>query len=114
MARDSQLAGDRVQSEYYLQFADHYFRVLSDQRGRFEDQQPRRQQPDFDIDGNDDDYGDEGEPIRAGEQQDGGRNGNDRNGNDRNGSDRGDRNGGRRGSGRPRHRSGGGRDPERG
>src|SRR4051794_21030772 len=28
--------------------------------------------------------------------------------------DRGDRNGGRRGSGRPRHRSGGGRDPERG
>ena len=27
MARDSQLAGDRVQSEYYLQFADHYFRV---------------------------------------------------------------------------------------
>ena len=23
MARDAQLAGDRVQSEYYLQFADH-------------------------------------------------------------------------------------------
>ncbi|KQR83415.1 DUF4167 domain-containing protein [Sphingomonas sp. Leaf343] len=93
LAADSQRQGDRVNTEYYLQFADHYFRVLSDQRGRFEDQQPRRQQPDFDIDGNDDDYGDEGEPIRAGEQQDGGRNGGDR-GNDRNGGDRnnGDRN----------------------
>lgn len=42
MARDSQLAGDRVQTEYYLQFADHYFRVLSEGRPRFEDQRPRR------------------------------------------------------------------------
>ena len=46
MARDSQLAGDRVQSEYYLQFADHYFRVLSESRSRFEDQNPRRQRDD--------------------------------------------------------------------
>ncbi|MEQ1687900.1 MAG: DUF4167 domain-containing protein [Sphingopyxis sp.] len=44
MARDAQLSGDRVMTEYYLQYADHYFRVLSDarvrqeeQRGRFED-----------------------------------------------------------------------------
>ena len=42
MARDAQLAGDRVQTEYYLQFADHYFRVLEENRARFEDQQPRR------------------------------------------------------------------------
>jgi hypothetical protein len=42
MARDSQLAGDRVQTEYYLQFADHYFRVLSESRARFEEQNPRR------------------------------------------------------------------------
>ncbi|HEY8434915.1 MAG TPA: DUF4167 domain-containing protein [Sphingomicrobium sp.] len=42
MARDAQLAGDRVQTEYYLQFADHYFRVLSENRARFEDQNPRR------------------------------------------------------------------------
>jgi hypothetical protein len=42
MARDSQLAGDRVQTEYYLQFADHYFRVLGESRARFEDQSPRR------------------------------------------------------------------------
>ena len=42
MARDAQLSGDRVQTEYYLQFADHYFRVLSENRSRFEEQQPRR------------------------------------------------------------------------
>ena len=46
MARDAQLAGDRVQSEYYLQFADHYFRVLSENRARFEEQNPRRQRDD--------------------------------------------------------------------
>jgi hypothetical protein len=42
MARDAQLAGDRVQTEYYLQYADHYFRVLSESRARFEEQNPRR------------------------------------------------------------------------
>ena len=46
MARDAQLAGDRVQTEYYLQFADHYFRVLSESRSRFEEQNPRRQRDD--------------------------------------------------------------------
>jgi hypothetical protein len=42
MARDAQLAGDRVQTEYYLQYADHYFRVLSENRARFEDQRRHR------------------------------------------------------------------------
>ena len=42
LARDAQLAGDRVQTEYYLQFADHYFRVLEDSRSRFEEQQAQR------------------------------------------------------------------------
>ena len=51
MARDAQLAGDRVQTEYYLQFADHYFRVLSESRARFEEQNPRR--------GRDEDFDDE-------------------------------------------------------
>jgi hypothetical protein len=55
MARDSQLAGDRVQTEYYLQFADHYFRVLSESRARFEDQNPRRQRDDD----SDEDQGDD-------------------------------------------------------
>jgi hypothetical protein len=52
MARDAQLAGDRVQTEYYLQYADHYFRVLSESRARFEEQNPRRQRDD-DIDEDD-------------------------------------------------------------
>lgn len=59
MARDAQLAGDRVQTEYYLQFADHYFRVLEEGRSRFEDQQQaqgrRRPRDDDDFDGDDDD-----------------------------------------------------------
>jgi len=57
MARDAQLAGDRVQTEYYLQFADHYFRVLSESRARFEEQNPRRQRDDDDSD--DDQQGDD-------------------------------------------------------
>ena len=50
MARDAQLAGDRVQTEYYLQFADHYFRVLSESRARFEDQNRRQRDDDMDED----------------------------------------------------------------
>jgi hypothetical protein len=46
MARDAQLSGDRVQTEYYLQYADHYFRVLSESRSRFDEQNPRRQRDD--------------------------------------------------------------------
>ena len=56
MARDAQLAGDRVQTEYYLQFADHYFRVLSESRARFEDQNPRRSRDDDDDDEADDEF----------------------------------------------------------
>jgi hypothetical protein len=55
MARDSQLAGDRVQTEYYLQYADHYFRVLEESRSRFEEQQgnrrPRREDEDYESEG---------------------------------------------------------------
>lgn len=53
MARDSQLAGDRVQTEYYLQFADHYFRVLSENQRRFDDQRPPRRDDMDDEDGED-------------------------------------------------------------
>jgi len=42
MARDAQLAGDRVQSEYYLQYADHYFRMLGESRARFDEQRRQR------------------------------------------------------------------------
>lgn len=60
MARDAQLSGDRVQTEYYLQFADHYFRVLSENRARMEEQRPRREH-EFEDEG-------EEETIEAGEE----------------------------------------------
>lgn len=42
LARDSQMQGDRVMTEYYLQFADHYFRVTAEMRARFEESRPQR------------------------------------------------------------------------
>jgi len=42
LAHDAHLNGDRVQEEYYLQFADHYFRVLADQKQRQEESRQRR------------------------------------------------------------------------
>lgn len=61
LAHDAHLNGDRVQEEYYLQFADHYFRVLADQKQRQEDsRQPRRDDRGSDY-GDDyavDEYGD--------------------------------------------------------
>jgi hypothetical protein len=71
MARDSQLAGDRVQTEYYLQYADHYFRVVNENRARFEDQNPRRQR--------DDESEEEGEElVEAAESEDSGEERHDR------------------------------------
>ncbi len=54
MARDAQLAGDRVSTEYYLQFADHYFRVIADNRARQEEQQTRFRRNDESLDFDDD------------------------------------------------------------
>jgi hypothetical protein len=80
MARDAQLAGDRVQTEYYLQFADHYFRMLGDARPRF-DEQKRARDDDQDDDGDDrmdsemdqdgdgDSDGDDGEQQQPSPQQ---------------------------------------------
>ena len=44
LASDAHLNGDRVQAEYFLQFADHYFRVIADQRVRQEEQRTPRQE----------------------------------------------------------------------
>lgn len=60
LARDAQMQGDRVNTEYYLQFADHYFRVLNENRSRYEDQNQQRRQRE-DNDGDDFD----GDDIRA-------------------------------------------------
>jgi hypothetical protein len=55
LAHDASLNGDRVQTEYYLQFADHYFRVVADSRVQRDDQRPRRE------------FGDEREPQNGGD-----------------------------------------------
>ncbi|MEO6433016.1 MAG: DUF4167 domain-containing protein [Sphingomicrobium sp.] len=55
MARDSQLSGDRVQTEYYLQFADHYFRMLNESKSRTDDQRRQRGDDMDDDDGDDSD-----------------------------------------------------------
>ena len=68
MERDAQLSGDRVQTEYYLQFADHYFRVLSESRARFEDQR-RQRGDDMDEDEGDEEFAEaEGEAAGADER----------------------------------------------
>jgi hypothetical protein len=54
LAHDASLNGDRVQTEYYLQFADHYFRVIADNRSQKDDQRPRRDDRDQDDDRYDD------------------------------------------------------------
>jgi Domain of unknown function (DUF4167) len=49
LAGDAQMNGDRVNGEYYLQFADHYFRVLADFRSRQElrNEERNRNQPSY-------------------------------------------------------------------
>jgi len=44
LAQDAQHNGDRVQAEYYLQFADHYFRVIADNKARQEEARAKRQE----------------------------------------------------------------------
>lgn len=66
LAHYAHLNGDRVQEEYFLQFADHYFRVLADQRQRQDEQRQQRRderQPDDD----DRDYGDAGSDEAIGD-----------------------------------------------
>ena len=55
MARDAQLSGDRVQMEYFLQYAEHYFRVLNENRSRFDEQRKQRGDNDGDESDEDDD-----------------------------------------------------------
>ena len=59
MAHDASLNGDRVQTEYYLQFADHYFRVIADSRPQRDDQ-PQNQRG-LRNDRDQDDYGSDDE-----------------------------------------------------
>ncbi len=55
LARDAQMGGDRVQAENFLQFADHYFRVLNESRVRYEEQRRQRGDDSSDDDEDQDD-----------------------------------------------------------
>lgn len=69
LAAEAQRQGDRVNTEYYLQFADHYFRVVSEQRGRFEEQDRQRRETQGQFDDEDGfDDGDEAD-IRDSQSQ---------------------------------------------
>ncbi|MGL4542269.1 MAG: DUF4167 domain-containing protein [Polymorphobacter sp.] len=59
LARDASQQGDRVTAEYFMQYADHYYRVLNDYRVRENEARPqaRRDQ---------DDDGDEGQNYNNG------------------------------------------------
>ena len=58
LAHDASLNGDRVQTEYYLQFADHYFRVMADMKSQKDEQQQRSRRDDRDQDDDGDDEND--------------------------------------------------------
>ncbi|WP_353203643.1 DUF4167 domain-containing protein [Sphingomonas sp.] len=113
LARDAQMQGDRVNVEYYLQFADHYFRVLAETRARFEENggavSTRRIQG-ATLDEDEPDYEDEGErgeqpqpeqtrgdqnrgPQREGQNRDYQRDNQPRDGQNRDGQQRGQQNG---------------------
>lgn len=100
LAQDAQHNGDRVQAEYYLQFADHYFRVIADNKARQDEGRSRRDERDFDDDDNGDAGGDDTGETRAdrGERGDRG----ERSGEDRSRDDRGAA--GQRNARRPRAR----------
>jgi Domain of unknown function (DUF4167) len=110
LARDAQMAGDRVMTEYYLQFADHYFRVVAETRARFEENRPQRDewQGDDGYEGDDQGASDnadrESEDAEQDRQQQPRREFRDRNDQDRpersNRDNRNDRNGNDRGNGR--------------
>lgn len=65
LAREAQLQGDRVLTEYYLQFSDHYFRILAENRARFEENRPQRRDEWQNDDGYDGDGGDDGQMSSA-------------------------------------------------
>lgn len=59
LAQDAAHNGDRVQAEYYLQFADHYFRVIADNKARQDEARGgRRDERDYqsDDEGEEDDF----------------------------------------------------------
>ncbi|MFC4256963.1 DUF4167 domain-containing protein [Altererythrobacter xixiisoli] len=66
LAHDASLNGDRVQTEYYLQFADHYFRVLADSKVQKDEFRARR---DNDRDPADEDEAEDFDDLDQGNRQ---------------------------------------------
>jgi hypothetical protein len=68
------MQGDRVQTEYWLQFAEHYYRMLNENRARFEEQRPRREDFADDEEGDEETLaaGAEGEEAGDGDEERGG------------------------------------------
>lgn len=107
MAHDAQMNGDRVATEYYLQFADHYFRVLADNRARQDEyRRPREEQGrdnGTDYADDDDDIGFNSGPSHRNYAQDQSDEASARNGQDDDGDDQDDSRGNRsNGSGNQR------------
>jgi hypothetical protein len=78
LAQDAQHNGDRVQAEYYLQFADHYFRVIADNKARQDEQRAKRPDDRNQSDDNDDDS-DDGDNRRNDNRQNDNRRNDNRN-----------------------------------
>ena len=99
LAHEASLNDDRVQTEYYLQFADHYFRVIADGKAQKDERQGRQDDREDRDYGRDDEDGDEDQRDdrqERGERQDrqdrqdrGNRQRGDRNGDARNNEGRG-------------------------
>ncbi len=143
LAQDAQHNGDRVQAEYFLQFADHYFRVINDNklrqeeaRGQRADKGGRDDQNDGQASDSQSQRGDDDmrRPRRSHSRQDendsrdddrdsddrgdgsrgnGGRENGDRNGNDRSDGDNGDRSASGRSRGNNDRGQGNGSDRDR-
>lgn len=65
LAHDASLNDDRVQTEYYLQFADHYFRVIADNKAQKDEARAKREaERGQDGDDRDEDDRDEGRSRR--------------------------------------------------
>ena len=90
LAQDAQHNGDRVQMEYYLQFADHYFRVLADNKARQDEQRAKRDSERGNNRDDDDDDDDDGDDNRNNRRNTRSRREDSDNRSDGRGDDRGD------------------------
>ena len=68
LAHEAAMNDDRVQTEYYLQFADHYFRVIADNKAQKDEAQAKRN-AERGNNSSDDDEDDDGQEERQNDRQ---------------------------------------------